>query len=157
MASAKKPVPKAKQSKYVEAVGRRREASARVRFYTAPKTGSISVQQMDISRGDIIVNGKRVQEYFPGAVSQREYLAPLKCTDTEQAYAISIRVIGGGKQGQLGAAVHGMARVLDKIDSEQYRPSLKKRGFLTRDSRMRERRKAGYAQKARARKQSPKR
>ncbi|EKD67603.1 MAG: 30S ribosomal protein S9 [uncultured bacterium] len=99
----------------------------------------------------------RVQEYFPGEVNNHAYMLPLKITGTQDKYIVSVKVQGGGKQGQLGAAVHGIARALDKVDTEQYHSLLKKRGLLTRDPRMKERRKAGMAHKARARKQSPKR
>lgn len=142
---------------YVEAVGRRREASARVRMYTISATGTITVNDTQMKAGDILVNDKRIQEYFPGPVNQRAYMAPLRITNTTSNYAISIQVIGGGPQGQLNAAVHGIARALDLLDSEKNHTLLKKRGLLTRDARAKERRKAGFAHKARARKQSPKR
>lgn len=66
-------------------------------------------------------------------------------------------VQGGGKKGQLGAIIHGLARAIEKTDKETLRPILKKAGLLTRDSRTRERRKVGTGGKARRVKQSPKR
>ncbi len=85
------------------------------------------------------------------------YEEPFKTTETEGKYYASIKVTGSGKNGQLGAVTHGLARALDKVNPEDYHASLKKAGLLTRDPRMKERRKAGLAQSARAKKQSPKR
>jgi len=84
-------------------------------------------------------------------------MEPFRTTNTMNRFAISIKTKGGGLSGQLGAVVLGLSRALEKVDKERYRPILKKRGFLTRDPRAKQRRKAGYAGKARARKQSPKR
>ncbi|OGK55200.1 30S ribosomal protein S9 [Candidatus Roizmanbacteria bacterium RIFCSPLOWO2_01_FULL_45_11] len=149
--------PKVKKQEYIGTVGRRRESTARVRLYIAKKSEKMMVQELQLEQGSIVVNGMRVQEYFPGEVNNHAYMLPLKITGTQDKYIVSVQVQGGGKQGQLGAAVHGIARALDKVDTEQYHSLLKKRGLLTRDPRMKERRKAGMAHKARARKQSPKR
>lgn len=129
-------------SKYIQAVGRRKTALARVRLYLKP--------------GDIIVNGKPIGEYFPGETSQLLYLEPLKATGVSDKVSVTIKVAGGGKSGQLEAVVHGLSRAIAQADAK-YRPKLRKRGFLTRDDRMRERRKVGMGGKARRRKQSPKR
>ena len=72
-------------------------------------------------------------------------------------YYVTVKVVGGGKKGQLGATVHGIARALAKLDADTLRAPLKKAGLLTRDSRVRERRKVGTGGKARRKKQSPKR
>ena len=85
------------------------------------------------------------------------YLEPFRTTNTMGRFATSIKVVGGGLSGQLGAVIHGISRALEKVDKEKFRPILKKRGFMKRDPRAKERRKAGRAGKARARKQSPKR
>ncbi len=69
----------------------------------------------------------------------------------------SIKVLGGGAASQLGAVIHGIARALDKVDKDKFHSSLKDAGLLTRDARVKERRKFGNAHKARAKKQSPKR
>lgn len=127
----------------IAAVGRRKEAVARVRLIQG--------------KGAVTVNGKPIGEYFLGSVSQRIYQKPFEITNTLGKYAISIKVEGGGNASQLGAVVHGIARALAKLDGENLRTSLKKEGFLTRDARVKERRKYGRAGKARARKQSPKR
>jgi small subunit ribosomal protein S9 len=134
---------KTKKSNYIYSVGRRKTASARVRLY--PK------------KGPILVNDVPIEQYFPLEVYKTFYLEPFRITDTQEKYSASIKVIGSGKTGQLGAVVHGLSRALAKADEKKYRPLLKKRGFLTRDPRMKERRKPGLAQSARARKQSPKR
>lgn len=133
---------------YYEAVGRRKESTARVRFH---------VDNDDVSKGSIVVNGRAVEKYFPGEVSKKMYLEPFRTTNTIGRFAVTIKVEGGGLSGQLGAVIHGLSRALVKVDPEKFRPILKKRGFMTRDPRAKERRKAGYAGKARARKQSPKR
>lgn len=129
---------------YIGTVGRRREAIARVRLYSS---GS----------GKIMVNGKAVEQYFYGQTRQVAYAMPFVVTDTVGKFDVSAKVAGGGMSGQLGALVHGIARALEKKDKEKFRPLLKKAGLMTRDPRAKERRKPGLAQKARARKQSPKR
>lgn len=129
---------------YILTVGRRKAAVARVRLY---QKGS----------GSIVVNNKPVEEYFSGLANKVAYLTPFGVTDTEGKFDITVRVIGGGPRGQLGAVIHGIARAMEKLDKEKYRPSLKKKGLLTRDSRIRERRKVGMGGKSRRKKQSPKR
>lgn len=135
---------KIKETSFYQAVGRRKEAVARVRLQLG-------------GRGEIIVNGKPAGQYFFGEVSKNAYLAPFRVTNTLDRFNVTVKVLGGGSAGQLGAVIHGIARALEKIDKEKYRPLLKKQGFLTRDARIKERRKAGLAHKARAKKQSPKR
>ncbi len=141
---------------YYEAVGRRREASARVRLYVVGEK-PLSILGIPVGRGEMIVNGKPVAKHFPGAVFEKMYHEPFRTTNTLNRFAVSVKVVGGGISGQLGAVIHGISRALEKVDKEKYRPILKKRGFMMRDPRAKQRRKAGYAQKARARKQSPKR
>lgn len=133
----------AKMSFY-QAIGRRKESTARVRLYVG-------------GNGEIIVNDRPVEQYFPGEIAKLAYLQPFQLTDSLNRFRVTIKVEGGGLSGQLGAVIHGIARSLEKIDREKYRPLLKKAGLLTRDPRAKERRKAGLAGKARARKQSPKR
>ena len=141
---------------YYEAVGRRKNATARVRLYVVKEDG-MTIAGVAVAKGDMIVNGRRAEKYFPGEVRKKVYLEPFRTTNTIGRFATSILVTGGGPSGQLGAALQGLARALEKTDKEKFRPILKKRGFLTRDPRKKERRKAGFAHKARARKQSPKR
>ncbi len=141
---------------YYEAVGRRRVATARVRLYVV-KEGTMKVKETEIAKGTIVVNGRLAEHYFPGEVFKKMYQEPFRTTNTMSRFAVSIKVKGGGLSGQLGAVIHGISRALEKVDKEKFRPILKKRGFMMRDPRAKQRRKAGFAGKARARKQSPKR
>ena len=129
------------ESKYMSAVGRRKEAVARVRLLEGT--------------GTITVNGKPITEYFQGAVFQKLYNKPLEVSSTVGKYSVSVKVVGGGQFSQLGALIHGISRALSKV-SPAIRTSLKREGLLTRDPRAKERRKFGNAGKARAKKQSPK-
>lgn len=126
----------------ISTVGRRKEAVARVR--------------LSEGKGQITVNGKPISEYFLGLVLQKYYLKPLDVTKTTGKYTISAKVEGGGQVSQLGAVIHGISRAIAKV-SPDLRTLLKREGLLTRDARVKERRKYGNAQKARAKKQSPKR
>lgn len=128
---------------YIQTVGRRKTAIARVRLY--------------LKRGEITVNGKPIGQYFPGEANKLLYLEPLKATKVVDKVTATIKVVGGGLKGQLAAVIHGLSRALAKADAKKYRPVLKKGGWLTRDDRMRERRKVGTGGKARRQKQSPKR
>lgn len=141
---------------YISAVGRRREAVARVRLYSEEKD-EIDINGGLFKKGDIHVNGKPIGEYFPGEVAKISYLEPFRVTNTLNKFIITVKAAGGGKSGQLGAVVHGIARALEKFDKEKFTPILRKKNLLTRDSRVRERRKVGMGGKARRRKQSPKR
>jgi len=84
-------------------------------------------------------------------------LTPFKITQTDDRFVVSALIRGGGKNGQLEAFVHAISRAIEKTDKETMRPLLKKPGFLTRDARIRERRKVGTGGKSRRLKQSPKR
>src|SRR3989344_3108470 len=126
----------------ISTVGRRKEAVARVR--------------LSDGKGQVTVNGKPIVEYFPGSVAQKQYNRPLEITKTSGKYTISVKVKGGGQVSQLGAVIHGIARAIAKTNPAS-RTTLKREGLLTRDARVKERRKYGLAQKARAKKQSPKR
>lgn len=135
-------VKKVKYSDFTTAVGRRKEAVARVR--------------LSLGQGQITVNGKPISEYFAGAIFQKKYFKPLEITNTSGKFTISVLVSGGGVVSQLDAVVHGISRAIQKAQPD-LRTILKKAGFLRRDARVKERRKYGLAQKARAKKQSPKR
>ena len=108
-------------------------------------------------KGQIIVNDRPIENYFPGEASKKNYFEPLRTTNTIGRFAITIKVSGGGLNGQLAAVIHGLSRALIQVDPEKFRSILKKKGFLTRDPRAKQRRKAGFAGKARKKKQSPKR
>lgn len=139
---------------YIYAVGRRREAVARVRIYqgkTATAFGN------EYKSGDIIVNGKPVGEYFRIKTFIPVYKKIFEVTDTLGKFVVTAKVEGGGLAGQLDAMLHGVARALDRIDTDKYHSVLKENGYLTRDARTRERRKVGTGGKARRQKQSPKR
>jgi small subunit ribosomal protein S9 len=111
------------------AVGRRKEAVARVRVVP----GS----------GKWIVNGRELADYFPNKLHQQEVNDPFKLLELDGAYDVIARIHGGGPSGQAGALRLGVARALNEIDRENNRPALKKAGFLTRDARVIERKKAG--------------
>lgn len=134
-----------KQTKkdYIYAVGRRKNASARVRLYR--------------TKGTSTVNGMEVENYFPGKVNGELFMHPFRVVDALDKYYVTIKVIGGGKHAQLEAVVHGIARALSLLKVDEFRAPLKKAGLLTRDSRVRERRKPGTGGRARKQKQSPKR
>lgn len=145
-----------KKVTYYEAVGRRKTASARARLYVL--TGdAMTIKSVSMKKGDMIVNGKPVEKFFPGDVFQKMYQEPFRTTNTMGRFAVSITTTGGGLPGQLSATIHAISRALIKVDNDKFRPILKKRGFLMRDPRAKQRRKAGFAGKSRARKQSPKR
>ncbi len=139
---------------YIFAVGRRREAVARVRLYENSK--ELVIGETPVNKGDIYVNGKKAEAYFNSKVSQALYMEPLKSTNTIGKFAITVVIVGGGPNGQLGAFLHGLSRAIASIDQKN-RDILKKKGFLTRDPRARERRKVGMGGKARRKRQSPKR
>lgn len=132
------------QKDILTALGRRKTASARVKLYMSEK-------------GNIEVNGIRIEEYFPGEINQALYLEPLRTCNVIGKYKIVITVTGSGKDAQLEAIIHGLSRVLVQLDSEKFKSILKKRGFMTRDSRVRQRRQAGMGGKSRRKRQSPRR
>lgn len=144
-----------KSKNFLFAVGRRREAIARVRLYTGVKAQSLNGGE--IKKGEVYVNGKPIQEYFRFRAYASSYNKLLLDTGVGGKYAFSIKVEGGGLSGQLDSVVLGMARALDKLDREKFHKILRDKGYLTRDARIRERRKVGMGGKARRKKQSPKR
>ena len=92
--------------------------------------------------GQTWFNGRKIEEYFPRATHRMMVMAPLKTAGLEGRYDIRVRVHGGGESGQAGAVRHGIARALVEVDPE-LRVPLKREGFLTRDARQVERKKAG--------------
>lgn len=141
---------------YYEAVGRRKVASARVRLWVV-NDAKTTVHGFEMAKGDMLVNGKPIEKYFPGEVLKKMYQEPFRTTNTLGRFAVTVKIVGGGTVGQLSAMIHGVSRALEKVDKEKFRPILKKRGFMKRDPRAKQRRKAGFAGKARARRNSPKR
>jgi small subunit ribosomal protein S9 len=106
-------------------------------------------------KGEFVVNGRPLEEFFPRPLHQTTARQPLAITGYEGNVDVRVRVHGGGVSGQAGAVRHGISRALIEVDPE-LRGELKKRGFLTRDARVKERRKAGL-KKARKRPQFSKR
>lgn len=142
--------------KYYEGVGRRKSAVARVRLYISAKEAEVTIGESKIKKGDIFVNRIPIEKYFVGKTAKKIYDEPFELTEARERFAVSVVVKGGGKSGQLGATVHGLARALERT-SKEYRSVLKKEKLLTRDARVKERRKVGTGGKARRKKQSPKR
>lgn len=145
-----------KEPEFYAAVGRRKEASARVRLYTVTN-GDLTIGAITMKAGDVLVNNKPVDEYFRGETLKKMYLEPFRTTNTLNRFATTVKVIGGGTNGQMSAMIHAISRALLQLNEERFRPILKKRGFLTRDPRTKQRRNVGQGGRARARKQSPKR
>ena len=112
-----------------QAVGRRKEAIARVRL--VPGSGQWSI------------NGRPLEDYFPNKLHQQLVSAPFALLDLGERFDVVARITGGGVTGQAGALRLGVARALNAIDAESNRGALKKAGFLTRDARVTERKKAG--------------
>ncbi len=112
-----------------DATGRRKEAIARVRL--VPGTGQWTI------------NGRTLDEYFPNKVHQQLVESPFVELELQGRYDVAARIHGGGVTGQAGALRLGVSRALNAADTDNNRPALKKAGFLTRDARAKERRKAG--------------
>ena len=128
---------------FFSAVGRRKTAIARVRIWPGKQ--------------ELTVNGKPISAYFKGETFKKIYQAPFAVTETLGQFTGSVKIAGSGLMSQADAVVHGIARALVKANSDQYKQILRDKGFITRDSRMKETRKAGQGGRARAKKQSPKR
>jgi small subunit ribosomal protein S9 len=149
---------KTKSSKkdYIFAVGRRKAAVAQVRLYKSLKDG-FKWGLLDVKKGDILVNEKPIAEYFSSETDRYAYTEPLRVANAQNKFTFTINVRGGGPSGQLDAVVAGISNALSKADTDEFRGVLKKKGFLTRDARVRQRRKVGMGGKSRRKLQSPKR
>lgn len=139
---------------YIFAVGRRRSAVARVRLYT---NGKVETGGAELKKGDIFINEKPIEGYFKFFAFAPVYNKFLLNTNIVGKYIFTVKVEGGGLAGQLDAVILGMARTLDRLDPEKFHKILRDNEYLTRDPRIRERRKVGTGGKARRKKQSPKR
>ncbi len=129
-------MPKAKSEKIVfNGTGRRKKSIARVRLVEG--------------NGTITINGRDIEEYFGAETLKVIVKQPLTATNTLTKYDVICSVVGGGFTGQAGAIRHGIARALLQANSE-FRPTLKSSGFLTRDPRMKERKKYGLKKARRA-------
>lgn len=111
-----------------QGTGRRKESIARVRLMAG--------------KGEIVVNGKKLDEYFGSDILKVIVNQPFAVTNTVGKYDVIVKVVGGGLTGQAGAIRHGISRALVEANNE-FRPALKANGFLTRDPRMKERKKYG--------------
>jgi|WetSurMetagenome_2_1015567.scaffolds.fasta_scaffold1118560_1 small subunit ribosomal protein S9 len=127
------------KEKYFYAVGRRKASNAQVKLYPSEKAGE----------NDLIVNKKKLREYFPSTTVQNIFLAPLKATATTNKFKINVSVRGGGFKGQAEAIRLAISRSLVKFN-EEYKKSLRDLGYLTRDSRVVERKKPGLKKARRA-------
>lgn len=116
-------------SAFFYGTGRRKTSVARVRLIPG--------------EGEIVVNGRSLDEHFGNAVNLAEILMPFRVTGTEGRYNALVKVEGGGYQGQAGAIRHGIARAILQSDPDKQRVILREAGFLTRDPRMKERKKYG--------------
>jgi small subunit ribosomal protein S9 len=118
------------KGEYYYGMGRRKTAVARVRLFPN-------------GDGTIVVNGRSAQAYFgPRESINSTLVAPLRLLEIAEQYNMTIRVVGGGTSGQAGAIRHGVARALLRVNPE-WKPALRKAGYLTRDPRMKERKKPG--------------
>ncbi|MFT4218140.1 MAG: 30S ribosomal protein S9 [Micropruina sp.] len=112
-----------------DATGRRKEAIARVRL--TPGNGQWKI------------NGRSLEDYFPNKLHQQTVNEPFETAAVAGSYDVVAKIVGGGVTGQAGALRLGIARALNAVDAEASRPALKKAGLLTRDARIKERKKAG--------------
>lgn len=140
---------------YIHAVGRRRSAIARVRLYTG--NTKVELGGIEVKKGETYVNGKLMTEYFRFKTQGPTYNRFLLDSGVSGKYSVTAKVAGGGLESQLDSLILGVARALDKFDSDTFHSILREKGYLTRDARVRERRKVGNAGKARRKKSSPKR
>jgi small subunit ribosomal protein S9 len=117
-----------KTEKYIEGIGRRKTASARVRIYPGSKSETFKI------------NGKDLKDYFSTSKQEKTALAPFELL--EEKFKVTVQIEGGGSNAQAEAVRHGLSRALVK-HNEKWRKELKERGFLTRDPRMKESKKPG--------------
>lgn len=144
---------KTKELPYFNAMGRRKTATARARLY--PFTATIEIAGRKLERGDVYVNNIAADKYFNGPVA-KEFLAELyRTTNSANRFITTVIVEGSGTTGQLGATGLAIARALVKVDPK-FKTTLRKKGYMTRDPRSREREKPGLMG-ARKQKSSPKR
>ena len=125
-------------------------AKAKEQFYgTGRRKSAVARVYIKAGKGNITVNKRELDDYFGLETLKTIVRQPLVATDTEKKYDINVNVRGGSTTGQAGAIRHGIARALLKVD-EDFRPTLKAAGFLTRDPRMKERKKPGLKAARRA-------
>ena len=118
-------------------------------YGTGRRKKSVARVYLKSGNGNITINKRPIDEYFGLETLKVIVRQPLVATDTTEKYDVKVNVKGGGYTGQAGAIRHGIARALLKVD-EEFRPTLKKAGYLTRDPRMKERKKYGLKAARRA-------
>jgi small subunit ribosomal protein S9 len=113
-------------------------------FYgTGRRKTSVARVRLTPGEGEVVVNGRTLDEHFGNAINQSDVMLPFRVTGTEGRFTVMVKVEGGGYQGQADAIRHGIARALLQSDPEGQRLSLRQAGLLTRDPRMKERKKYG--------------
>ena len=123
---------------------------ADVKYYgTGRRKSSVARVYLSAGKGENTINGRSIDEYFGTEILKTIVRQPLVITDTEGKFDVNVTVKGGGTTGQAGAVRHGISRALLEADAD-FRPVLKKEGFLTRDPRMKERKKYGLKKARRA-------
>lgn len=125
-------------------------AKATIYYGTGRRKKSIARVYLTSGKGEITVNKRSIDDYFGLETLKTIVRQPLTATDTLGKFDVKVTVHGGGFSGQAGAIRHGISRALLEVDSDEYRPILKKAGFLTRDPRMKERKKYGLKAARRA-------
>ena len=124
-------------------------AKERIFTGTGRRKSSVAQVKMVPGTGKITVNGRDVRDFMPYETNVMDLMQPLVATNNENTFDIEVKVNGGGFTGQAGAIRHGIARALLEANAE-YRPTLKSNGYLTRDPRMKERKKYGLKKARRA-------
>jgi small subunit ribosomal protein S9 len=125
-------------------------AKAATYYGTGRRKSSVARVYLLPGKGNITINKRNIDEYFGLETLKTIVRQPLVATDTVEKFDVVVTVRGGGTTGQAGAIRHGISRALLQADSDEYRPTLKKAGFLTRDPRMKERKKPGLKKARRA-------
>lgn len=124
---------------------------AKTQYYgTGRRKSSVARVRLIPGTGNVTVNGKALDDYLAMEIVKREVKRPFEIAGCEGKFDVIATVSGGGYTGQAGALRHGISRALCEADRDAYRPALKAAGFLTRDSRMKERKKYGLKKARRA-------
>ena len=121
-----------------------KKTSSKVYYYgTGRRKDAVAAVRLVPGKGKITINGKDIDDYFGLDTLKLIVRQPLAATQTEDKFDVIVKAVGGGISGQAGAIRHGISRALVEADEESYKAVLKESGFLTRDARMKERKKPG--------------
>ena len=121
-----------------------KKSTSKVYYYgTGRRKNAVAAVRLVPGNGKITINSKDIDEYFGLDTLKLLVRQPLAATETEDKFDVIVKAIGGGISGQAGAIRHGIARALVEADEDNYKSVLKASGFLTRDARMKERKKPG--------------